>query len=87
MIKKTILSYSIAISLLASFGINAMPSEQAKLLKNVESKVIEWRRDFHKHPELSNRETRTAGIVAKHLKNLGMEVETDIAYTGGLSQF
>ena len=82
MIKKTILSYSIAISLLASFGINAMPSEQTKLLKNVESKVIEWRRDFHKHPELSNRETRTAGIVAKHLKNLGMEVETDIAYTG-----
>ena len=42
-------------------------------------KVIEWRRDFHQHPELGNRETRTAGIVAKELKKLGYEFtsETD----------
>lgn len=53
-----------------------------KEVKSVEKKVIEWRRDFHKNPELSNRETRTAAIVAKHLKSLGMEVETGIAYTG-----
>lgn len=44
--------------------------------------MIEWRRDIHQHPELSNRETRTAAIVAKHLKSLGMQVETDIAHTG-----
>lgn len=44
--------------------------------------MIEWRRDFHQTPELGNRETRTAGIVATHLKSLGMEVETGIAYTG-----
>ncbi len=53
-----------------------------KKVKSVEKKVIEWRRDFHQNPELSNRETRTAAIVAKHLKSLGMEVETGIAYTG-----
>lgn len=53
-----------------------------KEVKSVENKVIEWRRDIHKHPELGNRETRTAAIVAKHLKSLGMQVETDIAHTG-----
>lgn len=44
--------------------------------------MIEWRRDFHAHPELSNREVRTAGIVAKHLRGLGLEVRTGIAHTG-----
>jgi amidohydrolase len=45
-------------------------------------KVVAWRRDIHQHPELSNRETRTAALVAKHLKELGLEVTTDIAHTG-----
>lgn len=44
--------------------------------------VIEWRRDFHEHPELSNREFRTADIVAQHLESLGMRVQTGIAHTG-----
>jgi amidohydrolase len=48
----------------------------------MDSKVIEWRRDFHRHPELSNREVRTSGIVAKHLRALGYEVKTGIAHTG-----
>ena len=45
-------------------------------------KVVEWRRDFHQHPELSNQEFRTAKIVADHLRSLGMEVETEVAHTG-----
>lgn len=49
---------------------------------SLEGKVIEWRRDFHEHPELSNREFRTAGIVAEHLEALGMEVTTGVAHTG-----
>lgn len=49
---------------------------------SLEEKVIAWRRDFHQHPELSNREFRTAKIVAAHLRKLGMEVRTDIAHTG-----
>ncbi len=52
------------------------------LTKSIENKVIEWRRDFHQHPELSNRETRTSSIVAAHLKRLGLKVETGIAHTG-----
>jgi hypothetical protein len=38
-------------------------------------KVVGWRRDFHQHPELSWQETRTAGIVAAHLKALGLGCE------------
>jgi len=49
----------------------------------IEPKVIEWRRDFHQHPELSNREFRTAEKVAKHLRALDLDaVETGIAHTG-----
>lgn len=45
-------------------------------------KVIAWRRDFHQHPELSNREFRTSKRVAAELKKLGLEVQTGIAHTG-----
>ena len=48
----------------------------------VESKVIAWRRDIHQHPELGNREFRTAELVAAHLKSLGLEVQTGVAHTG-----
>jgi amidohydrolase len=41
-----------------------------------------WRRDFHQNPELGNRETRTAGIVAAHLRSLGIEVREGVAHTG-----
>lgn len=48
----------------------------------IEQKVIAWRHDLHEHPELGNRETRTAGIIATHLQSLGIETKTGIAYTG-----
>lgn len=44
--------------------------------------VIAWRRDFHAHPELGNRETRTAGVIAERLRALGLEVRTGVAHTG-----
>ena len=50
--------------------------------RQVMEKVIAWRRDFHRHPELGNRETRTSGIVAEHLRRLGLEVRTGVARTG-----
>ena len=52
------------------------------LCQAVDPKVVEWRRDFHEHPELSNREFRTAAKVAEHLENLGLEVQTGVAHTG-----
>jgi amidohydrolase len=48
----------------------------------VEESVIEWRRDVHENPELGNRETRTAALVASHLEALGLEVVTGVAHTG-----
>lgn len=49
----------------------------------LEAQVIAWRRDLHQHPELGNREFRTAGIVAEHLRALGLdEVRTGVAHTG-----
>jgi amidohydrolase len=49
----------------------------------IEADVIAWRRDVHAHPELGNREFRTAGIVAAHLRKLGFdEVRTEVAVTG-----
>jgi amidohydrolase len=66
-------------------GLVAPPASGAGLeaeLKTVDSKVISWRRDLHQHPELSNREVRTAKMVAEHLRKLGLPVETGIARTG-----
>jgi amidohydrolase len=48
----------------------------------IESQVIAWRRDIHQHPELGNREFRTAALVADHLHSLGLEVKTGVAKTG-----
>ncbi|MFS4469070.1 amidohydrolase [Maribacter sp. 2210JD10-5] len=53
-----------------------------KQIDNIEKKVIEWRRDIHQNPELSNREFETAKKVAAHLKSLGIEVQTGVAHTG-----
>ena len=44
--------------------------------------IIDLRHQIHQYPELGNREFKTAKLVAEHLRSLGIEVETDIAYTG-----
>jgi len=49
---------------------------------DIQPKVIEWRRNFHEFPELSNREEKTAAKIADHLRALGIEVKTGIAKTG-----
>ncbi len=46
------------------------------------AQVVAWRRDIHAHPELGNREFRTAGLVAEHLRSLGLRVRTGVAHTG-----
>src|SRR5450759_4971380 len=40
------------------------------------------RRDFHRHPEIGFTEIRTAGIVARELAQMGLEVTSGIAETG-----
>ncbi|NER16755.1 amidohydrolase [Spongiivirga citrea] len=63
-------------------GFTFSQSKIDKQIDKIEKKVIEWRRDFHQNPELSNREFETAKKVAAHLKSLGMEVTTGVAHTG-----
>ena len=56
--------------------------EVAAAAQELRQKVVEWRRDFHAHPELSNREVRTSAKVAEHLRALGLEPRTGIAHHG-----
>ena len=70
----------IFLGLLAAFSYGQSGLE--KSYKDVEEKVIAWRHDIHQNPELSNREFKTAEKIAKHLKSLGIEVQTGVAHTG-----
>jgi amidohydrolase len=69
------------ILLLASAAV-ANAADLESRIDAVMPKVVAWRRDIHQHPELSNRETRTAKLVADHLQALGLEVRTGVAHTG-----
>lgn len=73
---------ALSLTLLLPALAQAAPPDAGELAASLQPKAVEWRRDFHRHPELGNRETRTAGIVAAHLRSLGLSVETGIAHTG-----
>lgn len=75
----------IAVAICLASGFRCLHAEAQSIdqaAQQIESKVIEWRRDFHQHPELSNREFETSKKVADHLRKLGIEVTTGIAHTG-----
>jgi len=72
----------ILFTVLIGFGLQAQTIKTEQLITDIEPKVIEWRRDFHQYPELSNREFETSKKVAAHLEGLGLEVQTGIAHTG-----
>lgn len=57
-------------------------AEIAAAVQKVAPRMIEIREDIHRNPELSNRETRTAALVAAELTRLGFEVRTGVAHTG-----
>ncbi|MGY4538780.1 metal-dependent amidase/aminoacylase/carboxypeptidase family protein [Mucilaginibacter sp. UYNi724] len=65
---------------LYALNISAQNNASKKIISTradaLTSKIIAWRRDFHEHPELGNREVRTSGIIAKHLQSLGIEVKS-----------
>ena len=48
----------------------------------MKDQLVAWRRHFHRHPELAYQEVHTAGVVAKHLGDLGLEVQTGVGKTG-----
>ena len=49
---------------------------------DIEEKTISWRHDFHKFPEVSNREFKTSEKIARHLESLGIEVTRNVGVNG-----
>lgn len=52
------------------------------LAQGLAGELAALRRDFHRHPELSHQEERTAKVSADYLRGLGLEVKTGIAGHG-----
>jgi amidohydrolase len=78
---------TLALFAITFFSTNAQinPKLQAKIdqqAKEMEPKIIEWRRYFHEHPELSNQEYKTGKFIADYLKSIGLEVQYPVAKTG-----
>lgn len=78
----------LVLSVLALFSVT-LPTIAADMSREINAaterilpRVIEWRRYIHQHPELSNREFKTAEYIEAHLRRLGLEVRTGIAKTG-----
>jgi amidohydrolase len=61
---------------------NPLATDVDKITAELLPQVVTWRRDFHQHPELGNRETRTATVIAEELRRLGYDVKTGVAHTG-----
>ena len=70
---------ALALAPVYAFAQSPTPDAAARALQ---PKLVEWRRDLHRHPELGNQETRTARVVAEHLRALGLEPRTGIGPTG-----
>ncbi|WP_206609725.1 amidohydrolase [Paracnuella aquatica] len=77
---------SIYLFLLSSVAATAQSNNSpAWLTTDVDAlfaKTVSWRRQLHQNPELSNRETNTAKLIAAHLKSLGLQVQEGVAHTG-----
>jgi len=76
---------SISLPLIAASAASepARAEQIAKAAEALRAKLVEQRRDFHMHPELSNREERTSRIVAERLRALGLDdVKTGVGKYG-----
>lgn len=85
--RKTLIAGAFVCALAAPAAADPLPApipaaEIAARAEALTPRVVGWRRDIHAHPELANHETRTAALVAAHLRRLGIEVRTGVAHTG-----
>lgn len=81
---RSLLAAAVAAAALAlpAGATHAQSADVAASVEAVTPRVVAWRRDLHAHPELGFAETRTAAMVADHLRSLGMEVRTGVGRTG-----
>ena len=70
------------VALQAQPSLNGLHADIDRQAVEIAPRVVEWRRDIHQHPELSFQETRTAALVAQHLRTLGLEVQTGVGGNG-----
>ena len=56
--------------------------DSAREAAALRERLVSWRRDFHRHPELALQESRSASIIAEELRSLGYQVATRVAETG-----
>jgi amidohydrolase len=59
-----------------------MSAEINQATERILPQVVKWRRHLHQYPELGNREFKTAELIERELRRLGLEVRTKIAHTG-----
>lgn len=78
---KVLLSFIFSAFFLVFCKAQNQPKNYLQVVNQTMPKVVEWRRDFHKNPELSNREFKTQEKVYNHLLSLGLEVRK-LAKTG-----
>ncbi len=76
------LSNSLFVAFVLAFSAIQAQSISEKTYSNINEKVIEWRRHFHENPELGNREFKTAAYIERHLRKIGLEVQTGVGITG-----
>lgn len=62
----------------------ALSAEIDRRTAAISTKLTAWRHDIHQHPELGYQETRTAALVAAHLKALGLEVQENVGGIPGV---
>lgn len=77
-----IFCWLIPVGLLAQQESLKLKDKVALATEKIEPQCIAWRKQIHQYPELGNRETKTAALVAAHLRKLGMEVKEGVAKTG-----
>jgi len=58
------------------------PTNYLQLVKEITPQLTTWRRHFHEHPELSNREFNTGKYIASYMRSIGYEVKENVANTG-----
>ena len=63
-----------------------MPESVFAQAHAIENQLVDWRRDFHAHPEMGFEEKRTAAEVAGRLVSFGCRVETGVGRTGVVAE-
>jgi amidohydrolase len=84
--KQLVVGLLVGVALIFALPVSAeeevMTQKIAAVAREIEPDLIEARRWFHQHPELSNREEKTGREIARRLREMGYEVTTGVAHTG-----